>query len=64
MSSFGDTTQHIMVNSQAVPNTFPLTSSATLQVAFQSEPLLLLGQTHMYSLTEPCPLLACVAALA
>ena len=53
-----------MVNSQAVPNTLPLTSSATLQVAFQSEPLLLLGHTNMYSVTEACPLLACVAALA
>lgn len=54
MSSFGNTTQHIMVNSQAVPNTFPLTSSATLQVAFSSELLLLLGHTHMYcSLVTP-----------
>lgn len=33
MSSFGEGTQHIMVNSQAVPHTFPLTSSATLQVS-------------------------------
>lgn len=33
VSSFGASTQHIMVNSQAVPNSFPLTSSATLQVS-------------------------------
>lgn len=51
MSSFGEATEHIMVNSQAVPHTFPLTSSATLQVSPHLQMLL--------TVTLPTSLLTC-----